>query len=92
MKLEYVLLNLEKFDKEGTIYALEPWGRTSKSLVAPEPNDGTLPPEASENGMKYFLEIDIALEHLEGWIGNLGYVPSAEEICERLICYARNDA
>ena|SRR3972149_5199414 len=83
---------LDSFDEESTIYALEPWTENSKVVVAPEPDSGGLPVSDQEFGMKYFLEVFIARQFLEGWVGNLDAEPTLQEKCARLIQYAITDA
>jgi hypothetical protein len=48
--------------------------------------------EAEKLGMAYFLDVFIAREFLEDWIGNLNAEPTLQEKCARLIQYAMNDA
>jgi hypothetical protein len=92
MKIEEVLLNLGSFDQEATIFATEPWTRRSDAVVDFPPDDHSLPESAIAAGADYFLEVSIALECLNGWIRHLKYTPSSDEICDRLIYYARYDA
>jgi hypothetical protein len=42
--------------------------------------------------MKYFLEVDIARDFVEGRIASLGEKPTSTAICRRLIRYAIDDA
>jgi hypothetical protein len=75
-----------------TIYAAEPWGKESKTLVTHEPETGCVPEEAQAQGMKYFIEIFVARELLEDWKPTPDKEPTRDKICERLICYAICDA
>ena len=61
-------------------------------MVATEPDSGGLPSEVTEAGLKYFLEIDISREFIEGWLASKKKNPSLSEVCQRLIQYAINDA
>jgi hypothetical protein len=82
-------------DDEDVIYACEPWTVDADAMVAPEGPESVpfrVPPEAAEAGMKYFLEVDIAREFVEGWIASLDEKPTLAAICQRLIEYAINDA
>jgi hypothetical protein len=94
IRLADIIARLSEFDEEDTIYAREPWSAASDAMVArePEEDDGELPPEVTEAGLTYFLEIDLAMEFIEAWIASLNYEPSASAICERIIQYAVNDA
>ena len=87
-----VIEGFGRFDSEDTIYAAEPWAEQSEALVAREPDVGGLPPEASDAGMKYFLEVGIAQDFVEGWLASFNEPPTPSAICTRLIDYAVNDA
>lgn len=84
--------NLDSFDEGSTIYASEPWKENSKVIVAPETEAGDLPKYAGGLGLKYFLEVAIAREFLDGWVAGLEGVPTTSEKCARLIKYAIDDA
>ena len=83
---------LDALDDESTIYASEPWTENSKVIVALEPQSGGLPKSVEELGLKYFLEVFVAKEFLEGWISELGRTPNTAEQTARLIQYVINDA
>ena len=91
-RLGDVAEKLAEFDSEYTIYAVEPWTEQSEAIVAREPDGGDLPPELSDAGMKYFLEVSIAKEFIEDWLASLKEQPTRSSICQRLIDYAINDA
>ena len=90
--LEDTTRRLAEFDESHTIYAAHPWQASSPTVVVPEPDDGSVPVEAQRQGYRYFLEVSIASEFLEGWRASLGREPSVAETCSRLIQYAENDA
>jgi hypothetical protein len=90
--LAAVVEQLTAFDNDDTIYASEPWTERSAAIVAREPEAGGLPPEAAGAGLKYFLEVSVAAEFIEGWIASLSYEPSLSSVCQRLIQYAIHDA
>ena len=92
MRLVDVIDKLAEFDSEDTIYALEPWTAESEAVVAREPAQGGLPPDALEAGMKYFLEISIAKDFAEDWRNSSDGHPNAWSVCQRVIEYAINDA
>jgi hypothetical protein len=92
MTLIEVVGKLESFDEGSTIYAAEPWNENSPAIVEAEPETGGLPTNAQLAGMKYFLEIFIARDFLEGWRKSLGTEPTILEACTRLIQYATSDA
>ena len=92
MTLIEAIENLGTLDEESTIYASEPWTAGSTTIVAPEPKDGGLPPDAAKLGLKYFLEIFIARDFLDDWVANLDAEPTLQEKCARLIQYAIKDA
>lgn len=92
MMLIEAVRDLDSLDEERTIYAAEPWTENSKVVVAPEPESGGLPAEAEKHGLKYFLEVFIARDFLDGWKANLSKKPTLQEQCARLIQYAITDA
>jgi hypothetical protein len=87
-----VIGNLSSYDKELTIYATRPWSCDSKVILAYEPAEGGLPPEAKDNGYAYFLEVFLVVEVLDGWLQSQRQLPSAREQCERVIHYKLFDA
>jgi hypothetical protein len=91
VKLSEIIRELDSFGAEETIYASEPWTGDSTAVVAREPESG-VPADAERLNLKYFLEIFIAREFLDGWIANLGGEPTLQEKSERLIHYAKTDA
>ena len=92
MTLLEAIQNLGQLDEDFTIYASTPWSVNSVVTVEYEPEDGSTPSEASKLGLDYFLEVFIAKEFIEGWLSNLNFKPSDEDICKRIIDYAENDA
>lgn len=92
MKLIEIVHLIEQQDNAKTIYATTPWTQESLAIAATEPDDGDLPLEVKELGAIYFLEVFLAKEFISGWLSNIGYTPSAKEICDRLIQYAETDA
>ncbi len=92
MSLLEVISKLETFNEESTIYAAKPWTDQSKTLVLNESETGGLSIEAKKEDLKYFLEISIAKEFLDGWMAHLDTEPTIREKCKRLIQYAINDA
>lgn len=92
MKMIEAIRNLDFHDARSTIYAAEPWTQDSQVVVAPEPERGGLPVEAQGLGMKYFLEVFMTRDFLEGWATNLRRKPTLQEKCARLLQYAITDA
>jgi hypothetical protein len=92
MKLIEVVRDLDALDVESTIYASQPWAENSEALVAHEPESGGLPAEAERLGLRYFLEVFIARDFVEGWVANLDAPPTPHQTCARLIKYAATDA
>lgn len=91
--LRDVIEALAELNDELTIYALgsPEWSGESPAVVALEPDDGSLPMEAS--GMEYFLEVDIAKEVIEVWSQwRNGKSPSRDEKINAVIHYAKFDA
>jgi len=96
MTIADVLRDLDAVDEMSTIYAAEPWTAGSQVLIEPEPPEevDSVPMVVQHLGLKYtyFLEVFVAREFLDGWIGNLATEPTLEDKCERLIRYAITDA
>jgi hypothetical protein len=92
MTIRSIVAELAVQDEEATIYAAEPWAGESNALVAQEPPSGGLPEEAKAGGLKYFIEVAIARDFLNGWASTLDHAPSVQESCDRLIRYAITDA
>ena len=88
------LLNrLGELDDGLTIYAEETptWHSGSLAVVGTETEDGRPPKELE--GMRYFLEVSIAKEIAEGFSSAKARIqPTPQEICERIIHYAKYDA
>jgi hypothetical protein len=90
MKLIDVVGDLASFDTENTIYASEPWTADCEASVVLE---SKMPPATLERlKMKYFLEVSIARDFLDGWTASVEVFPTLQEKCARLIQYAINDA
>jgi hypothetical protein len=87
-----LIRDLDSLDEGSTIYAAEPWAENSKAILGPEPEAGGLPTQAAKLGLKYFLEVFIAQDLLEGWTANLDAEPTLQEKCARIIKYAITDA
>ena len=92
MSLIETVHRLDSFDQESTIYVSEPWTESSTALVILEPESRALPKGAENLGLKYFLEVFVAREFLDGWIAHLEREPTTVEKTARLIQYAINDA
>jgi hypothetical protein len=92
MTLLEAVRDLDSLDDEGTIYAAEPWTPGSRVMIARQPDIGGHPAETQKLGLKYFLEIFIALELLEGWEEGVNAEATVQQKCARLIEYAINDA
>lgn len=87
MKLSDVVDQIDKFDEGLTVYVAPEWTPDSTVLVAREPDGGGVPPEAQTEGMRYFLEIFVMKEVLEG-LKDL----DLDGRTRRLIRYAITDA
>ena len=92
MTLYDIIIQLDSFDDESTIYVKHPWEPESEAVVAIESDDGSAPTEAEKINAKYFLEIFLVREFLEGWLSNSNDHPTELDKCLRLISYAENDA
>ncbi|HYY69610.1 MAG TPA: hypothetical protein VE734_07750 [Terriglobales bacterium] len=86
MTLLEAIRNLDSLDKGNSIHTAEQWRPDSPVVVvAREPAPGGLPAEAEKLGLKYFLELFIAREFLQGWTQGRGTEASPQEQVARLI-------
>lgn len=92
MTLLDVVRDLNKFDQESTIYAMEPWTVDSKVMLIREDESETALRELKKQGFKYFLEVFLAHDFIEDWEIGLLKPPTLQEKCLRLIQYAVKDA
>lgn len=92
MKLINVIIDRSSLDESHTVYATAPWTKDSECMIEYEPDDGGLPEAVKVRGMKYFLEVFLLNEFVDGWLANVDVIPSDEELCQRVIYYAQNDA
>ena len=92
MTLADVCRRLDELDPDHTIYVRQPWTPDSAAVVAPEPDEGGLPPEAEGQGVSYFIEVYLAREFLADWQASLPAPASELAACRRLIAYATDDA
>lgn len=83
---------LDRQNRDWTIYAVEPWTCDSLALVALAPDEGGVASSAARMGAAYFIEVFIAREFLEDWIETLTAPTSTRALCQRLIEYAIYDA
>jgi hypothetical protein len=84
-----VLQSLATYPAEATILAEEPWSAQSRAVVCAFPSE--TPVDAmTKDGRRYFLEVAIARDLIEDLLSS----GCDDEIamCDRVICYAINDA
>lgn len=88
-----IVVGLDELDEEATIYAAMPWTDQSRAIIAYEPDDGSLPPEAKGLGIHYFIGVYTAKEFLEGFSKVFPeWQPYGWLKCARLVVYAIYDA
>jgi hypothetical protein len=90
--LRDLVADLDALDGELTIYADGGVNATASSsaVAALEPEDGTLPPEAT--GLEYVLEVDLAREAVGVWREwRDGREPSVDDKVRALLHYAKYD-
>jgi hypothetical protein len=73
-----------------TICVRAPWTADAEARVVALDEESRLPPDALSDGLKYFLETEVALEVLDG-LRNRRII-STEDACSLLLYYAENDA
>lgn len=90
MKLLEVIEQLNTLPSETYICVRRPWTADSDVLLVPYSDaPGGISKEVKEQGYAYFLEVDTALEILEGYLETS---PTTDKIVEFVIYYAENDA
>lgn len=90
--LAEVVRSLRQLDPDLTIFAAEPWTGSSAAAVERGSVRGGPPEAAVRAGLAYFLEVHIAREVVDDWNGYMEGKASDEDLCDRLISYAVNDA
>lgn len=93
MTLRELVDRLDQLDEELTLYAVggPDASPDSPATAAREPEDGSLPPDAE--AMDYLLEVADAQEVIDVWRKwRDGREPTADERCQAIVHYARNDA
>lgn len=79
---------LDGLDREEVIYAAEPWTSNSEAVCRAESEDG-----GESSDLAYFLEVDLVHDVSETWSKwRDGREPTADELTEAAIHYAKNDA
>ena len=81
MKLIELVRDLAALDERSTMYASQPWSESSEAIAAYEPEEGGMPGEAEQANSKYFLEVFVARDFIEGWIANLDAQPTLQQKC-----------
>ena len=87
-RLMTIIDGLPGLPEDACIFARKPWSITSEAVAAPLGAEFQVPPNLTEAGLAYFLEVSVAKEVLEV----LGDSPSIKEQQQLLIFYAENDA
>ncbi|WP_109440207.1 hypothetical protein [Acinetobacter haemolyticus] len=89
MDLFQVLLNINDFQDDETIYVVEPWTLESETKVLKEPDIGLIQIKSDHLIFEYFLEVFLAKEILK----NLEHRnPCMRDQCQSVIEYAIHDA
>jgi hypothetical protein len=73
-----------------TICLRPPWTADSEARVVEVDDENRIPTDTLSDGLKYFLETEVALEVLDG-LRNRRIV-TTEDACNLLLYYAENDA
>ena len=93
MTLGDVLSRLEELDDELSIYAERrpEWSPESRAVLVDATDEASAPPE--EEGLEYFLEVDLAREAVEVWSQwRDGATPTPEDRFAAVTHYAVYDA
>jgi hypothetical protein len=73
-----------------TIYLHLPWTADAEARVVELDEESRIPPDALSDGLRYFLETEVALEVLNGLRNRR--ITTTEDACNLLLYYAENDA
>lgn len=65
MDIFQVLLNISRFKRNETIYAVEPWTPESEAQVVLEPAEGLIHIIRGDLRFEYFLEVSLAQDLLQ---------------------------
>ena len=90
MTLQELLLSRRSWTDEDTIYMVQPWSCKAEAILSSESPDSTLSVIRSGKRYDYFLEGFIARDFIDALGASVADV--GEEVCERLIRYAIDDA
>ena len=88
-----LLDSLDDLEDNLTVYASShgEWQAESLAVAATEPDDGSIPPEAS--GMTYLLEVPLAKEAIRVWSEwRGGATPTTADRVEAVVHFAKHDA
>jgi len=92
MKLVDFICDIENADVGSVIFQADREDFNSEIILsfAGEDDGGV----KDEGGKRYYylIEVFLAKEFIDDWIGSLNYVPTSAEIARRLYDYAINDA
>lgn len=88
--VRWVLATTEDQLSMKTICAREPWSADSAARIVDLDAESRLPPDAQQDGFRYFLEASVAREVLDVVPVTSG--ASDAELCDIVIYYAQNDA
>lgn len=89
MTLLNIIRQLNEYDDTAVIYARPKWGRSTPAVVAPEPADGGLPPEAA--GMSYMLTVQQAKEVAKRRRRGRPDLCAPEALCDAIVYFAVYD-
>jgi hypothetical protein len=91
MTLLKLVEKLDELEEEDVLFAREKWAPESEAAVFRLTEDYMAPEEPKRLGLKYFLEVHIALDVLDGFILEKPHATTRQK-CQRLIEYAIHDA
>lgn len=89
MTLQELLLSRHSWTDEDTIYLVQPWSCGAEAILSNESPDRANSVIRSRRQYDYFLEGFIVRDFLDDLGASAGV---SEEVCERLIRYAIDDA
>lgn len=81
MTLMDIVIDINNYDENKSIYVEGPWEKDSLSIIA-------FGEDAQHNGLDYFLQVSDAQEFLQDWSEGMSFIPTPEEACRVLIEYA----
>lgn len=92
MKLIELISRIDEVDEESIIF-MEDTGKFDSDVILSHAEEGDAGIKKIEGREYYYLiEVFLAKEFIEDWVGGIKYKPTSRQVAKRLHQYAINDA